>query len=214
MIVVVGFPAWRPSEPAGPAGRACAIAIAAAASGSPVEIVGRIGDDPSGDSLLFGLARAGVGHAAVLRDPARPTPSWLPVADADAADPLAEAPEPAAPVAAPAAAPRLERDDVVLALSYLTSFRVLVVADDVPPEVVPACVDGAAFAGAHLVVLVPDGSQTPTGLPETATVLAAPPLLGDDGFAGVVAAYAAALDRGVDPAQAFAAAVGRVAAAS
>ena len=32
MIVIVGSPAWRPSEPAGPAGLACAIAVAAAAA--------------------------------------------------------------------------------------------------------------------------------------------------------------------------------------
>ena len=70
MIVVVGTPAWRPTEPAAPAGLACGIALAAAAHGAAVELVGRTGDDPAGDALLIALAHAGVGHVARLRDPA------------------------------------------------------------------------------------------------------------------------------------------------
>ena len=45
--------------------------MAAAAPRAAVEIVGRVGDDPDGDALMIALARAGVGHVAVLRDPAR-----------------------------------------------------------------------------------------------------------------------------------------------
>ena len=86
MIVVVGSPAWRDADPAGPAGRACEIALAAAGRGAVVEIVGRAGDDRVGDSLLIALAlTAAIGYLAARRaqqavaarvlvtaDPARP----------------------------------------------------------------------------------------------------------------------------------------------
>ena len=204
MIVVVGSLAWRDADPAGPAGRACEIALAAAARGVAVEIVGRAGDDRVGDSLLIALARAGVGHAAVLRDPVVPTPLVAPPPDADAADLLADAPEPIG--LAIAGGPRLDQADVALGLSYLTAFGVLVVTDDAPADVLPACVDGAAFSGARLVVLVPAGRPLPDGLPPEATVLAAPDVADDGAFAALVGAYAAALDRGEDAATAFQAA--------
>ncbi len=85
MIVVVGNPVWRAAEPAGPAGRACDIAVEAARRGTSVELVGRTGDDPAGDALLLALGRAGVGHVAMLRDPSRATPIAAPAAE-DAED--------------------------------------------------------------------------------------------------------------------------------
>ncbi len=212
MIVVVGSPAWRPAEPAGPAGLTCSIALAAAAVGAQVEVVGRIGDDPTGDALLIGLAQAGVGHVAVLRDPAQSTSVQLPTPDPGPADLLNAEPEAVGSAASLSPAPRLERADVALGLSYITSFGVLVVTDSAPPEVIPACVDGAAFAGAHLVVLVPERAAPPDGLPTDTTVLATP--ADDEGaFAALVGAYAAAVDAGTEPAEAFRAALGRVGAA-
>lgn len=212
MIVVVGSPAWRPIEPAGPAGPTCVVALAAAGGGSRVEVVGRIGDDPTGDALLVALARAGVGHVAVLRDPAHPTSVQLPPPDPQPADLVGREPELARSGALLRPGPPLQPADVALGLSYLTSFRVLVVASDAPPEVLPACVDGAAFAGAHLVVLLTGQAAAPDGLPAGATVLAAP---GDDegAFATLVGAYAAAVDAGTEPAEAFRTAAGRVGAA-
>lgn len=201
MIVVVGSPAWRDADPAGPAGRACEVALAAAGRGAVVEIVGRAGDDRAGDSLLIALARAGVGHAAVLRDPVLPTPVLAPLPEPDSADLLADAPEPGGP--AIPGGPRLERADVALGLSYLTAFGVLVVTDDAPVDVLPACVDGAAFSGAHLVVLVPAGRPAPGSLAPEATVLAAPDVADDGAFASLVGAYAAALDLGEAPVAAF-----------
>jgi hypothetical protein len=201
VIVVVGSPAWRDADPAGPAGRACEVALAAAGRGAVVEVVGRAGDDRVGDSLLGGLALAGVGHAAVLRDPVLPTPVLAPLPEVDPADLLTDAPEPGDP--AISSGPRLEPADVALGLSYLTAFGVLVVTDDAPPDVLPACVDGAAFSGAHLVVLVPAGRPLPGGLPPEATVLAAPDVADDGAFAAVVGAYAAALDLGEPPVAAF-----------
>jgi hypothetical protein len=46
----------------------------------------------------------------------------------------------------------------------------------------------------------------PAGIPDDATVLEAPAADPDGGFGAVVGAYAAALDRGTAPADAFAAA--------
>jgi hypothetical protein len=213
MIVVVGPPAWRGGEPGMPAGRTCEIALAAAGTGARAELVGRIGDDPIGDRLLIALAQATVGHAAVLRDPTRPTPvvAAAPEPEPEPEDAFADvvpvddaATDPSAP--APAG-PRLQAADVALGLQYLTAFGVLVVADDAPIEVLPACVDGAAFAGASLVVLVREGSAPPADLPAAATVLEVPAR--DDGaFGALVGLYAARLDAGDDPAQAFSAALG------
>lgn len=175
-----------------------------AAHGVAVEIVGRAGDDRVGDSLLIALARAGVGHAAVLRDPVAQTPVVAPPPDADAADLLTDEPQPGSALVV--GGPRVDQADVALGLSYLTAFGVLIVTDDAPTVVLPACVDGAAFSGAHLVVLVPAGRRLPDGLPPEATVLAAPDVADDGAFAALVGAYAAALDRGDDPGAAFRAA--------
>lgn len=206
MITVVGIPAWRDDEPAGPAGRACDIAAAAAERGSRVELVGRAGDDPAGDRLMLALAGAGVGHAAVLRDPARPTPRVAAPVEPDAVDPVSDADLEVAPPVVPG--PRLEPEDVLLGLRYLVDFSVLVVVEDVPLEALPFAVDAAAFAGAHLVLLVPAGVLPPADLPADATVLAAPDGPDDGEFGTLVGVYAAALDRGIGPADAFRAATG------
>ncbi len=196
------------------------MAIAAAQRGARVELVGRTGDDPAGDQLLLALTQAGVGHVAMLRDPARATPIIEAEVEADVEpgagstggpDPAADDERPAAPAAgAPGSdrVPILEPADVSLGLGYLTAFGVLVVTDDVPEAVVPASIEAAAFTGAHLVLLVPAGGMAPGSLPGASTVLAAP--AGNDGgaFAALVGAYAASLDAGVAPADAFAAATG------
>jgi hypothetical protein len=206
VIVVVGVLAWRNADPVGPAGRACEIALAAAGRGAVVEVVGRVGDDRAGDSLLIALAGARVGHAAVLRDPVQPTQLVAPAPEADPVDLLADAPDRGgAPIVG---GPRLEQADVSLGLSYLTTFGVLVVTDDTPADAHAACLDGAAFAGAQIVVLVPAGRLLPERLPPEATVLAAPAEADDGAFASVVAAYAVALDSGDDPAAAFRSATG------
>lgn len=211
MIVVVGVPAWRAADPAGPAGRACEIAMAAAGRGAQVELVGRTGDDSAGDALLLALGRAGVGHAAMLRDPARATPIVeLKASDDEVAFTAGDdgTGRSRSDGRVPRPAPRLEPADVSLGLEYLTGFRVLVVADDVPPSVAPVVAESASFAGAHLVLLLPPGGQPPEAMPTGATVLAVPDDEDEGAFAILVGAYAAALDAGTSPAAAFAAATG------
>jgi hypothetical protein len=214
MIVVVGVPAWR-SEPAGPAGRAAAVALAAASHGGSVELVGRVGDDDPGDRLLLELSRAGVGHAAVLRDPARATPvlpdlAGLAPAAADDAQPSALADDEPSPPGdvLPAGAPILEAGDLSLGLRYITDYDVLVVTDGLAADALPVAIEAASYASAHLVVVIPADMPLPESIPEEATVLSAPP--GDPGgtFAEIVGAYAAALDRGESPAEAFGSAMG------
>ena len=220
MIVVVGGLAWRSGDPPGPAGRACEIALAAASSGAGVEVVGRAGDDATGDALMLALARAGIGHVAVLRDPSHPTPVLPPRsagdgAGSDSIDPALEDPD-ADPVAEAgdtgrATGPRLDAADVSLGLHYLTAFGVLVVTEDAPEAVVPVAADAASFAGARLVLLVTGDQDADTAhaLPPDATVLSAP--ADDDGsFARLVGAYAAGLDAGTEPSQAFEAAIAAV----
>lgn len=211
MLVVIGSPAWRSSEPPVPAGRVCAIALAAADDGAAVELVGRVGDDPEGDRLLHALTRARVGHTAVLRDPARRTPVQADASLADDDDVLGstgDGPVRAGALPGDSAAPALEAGDVELAMRYLPSFRVVVVADDVPEAVLPAAVAGASFAEASLVVVIPAGGRVPAVVPPGATVLEAPPTPDAGELASLVGRYAAALDRGMAPAEAFRSAAG------
>ena len=233
MIVVIGLPAYSGSAAGegSAGGLAVDVAAGARARGGVVELVGKVGDDGAGDAVVVALGRLGVGHAALLRDPARPTPllSVLAVAagpqaadraaDVVAGDSVAD---PAAALAAdrgedepridvqllpadPAARPGLEAGDISLALRYLAETRVVVLAEPLPELAVAAVVEGAAFAGARLVVLVPPGA-TPPPLPPEATLLEAPDV--DDGsFGRLVGAFAAGLDAGAEPAAAFAEAV-------
>jgi ribokinase len=203
VIVIIGGLAWRATDPVGPAGRACDVAIAAATAGAQVEIVGRVGDDPTGDELLIGLARAAVGHAAVLRDPARPTPlvhgAVEPMDEDPFNDPSGEPPGDAAD-AVPTDL-QLDAADAALGLRYLTGFDVLVATDDVPEVVLPVCLSAADFAGSHLVVLVRPGGQVPE-LPSRAIALGAP--AADDGaFGRMVGRLCAELDRGIAPSDAL-----------
>ncbi len=203
MIVVVGNPILIATEPRPRAGGlAVGVGVAAAAAGGDVQLVGKTGDDAAGEAALLDLAGRGVGHVAILRDPSVLTPQ--------AADPIAaelaffDEPDgdPRPPASAPAG-PVLEPADIELALRYLPDYRVLVIADPIPAESLEIVLAASRWSGAALVVLVKHGAEAPALIPE-ATVLEAPDGDPDDAFAGVVGAYAAALDRGEEPAEAFA----------
>lgn len=201
MIVVIGVPSWRPEPEPGPDGTAALVALAAAAEGARVELVGRVGDDPTGDRLLLELSRGGVGHAAVLRDPSRPTPIEPPPAEEEGSPVV---PDAETPPAEPAATrPVLDAADLGLALRYLTDFGVLVVADPLPPDALAVAVDAAGWGTTRLVVVVDAGSGPPDGLPADATVLERPAHDEDGAFARLVGSYAAALDAGAEPVDAF-----------
>jgi hypothetical protein len=72
VIVVLGRPEL--DEHGALDGRAGRIAAAAAGGGAKVELVGAVSDDGAGDATITQLGRTGIGHAAVLRMPARGEP--------------------------------------------------------------------------------------------------------------------------------------------
>jgi hypothetical protein len=218
VIVVVGQPLYAEPQDGNIAGGLPArIAIAAAAGGAIVQLVGKAGEDSAGDAIVMALAQRGVGHVALLRDAGRPTPRAGSVpgeSTADEAGPLGSAIEPEdpdAPAGAGTAPPPdpaddaavLDAADVDLALRYLTDFGVVVVADPVSADVFQVVTAAAAWAGARTIVVVPAGEVEPAGLPPDAIVFEAPDIDLDGAFAALVGAFAAALDDGGDPAAAF-----------
>lgn len=218
VIVVIGCPAYRaPDEarPEAPAGLPAAIAVAAAERGARVELVGKIGDDGTGDALVLALGRAGVGHAAISRDPVRGTPLVMlaprvPDREPDAErDPLPADEGAAEPgpveVVLPMAArdrPALDADDVELALRYLGPARVLVAADPLDEQTAAVVAEARRFSGAHLVAIVPSGGSVPSGF-EDATLLEAPAEDEGDAFGRVVGVFAAGIEAGGRPEVAF-----------
>jgi hypothetical protein len=222
VIVVIGSVAYRP-DPAGggqAVGLAPSIAIEAAAAGAPVEMLARIGEDGVGEDVLLALARARVGHLAVLRDPARPT-ALAPVAPDAAVDDedddlvpalLAEA-EAAAerptngrrPALLAPVAPTLEPADLSLGLQYLRDFHVVVAVEPIADGGAAVIAEVAAFADAELVVVASPGVAVPEAY-AAATLIEAPVEDADGAFARLVGRYAAGLDGGAAPGDAFRAA--------
>jgi hypothetical protein len=185
-----------------------------------VEIVTKVGEDGAGEELLLALGRAGIGHLAALRDPTLPTS--LAMADAEASeedldvisillaegegamgDQSSEPPPGTAPEPSPAVI--LEPADVALGLQYLREYRVLVAVEPLGEAGAAVVAEAAAFAGATLVVVAQPGVAVAPAY-AAATLLEAPVDDRDDAFAGLVGRYAAALDRGIAPAEAFRAA--------
>ena len=212
MIVVVGSPVGRRTEHGIDAGGVAAtIARVAAAAGSDVQLVGRVGEGPTGDAVLLALAQAGIGHATVLRDASHPTPIARNAEEPDVVigEIDDDATEPADGRAAEDPAvqgqPSLDGGDLQLALGYLPDYRVVVIAEALDESALAPVVAAARWAGARLIVVVPTGTIG-HGLPDDATVLESPPIDPDGAFATVVGAYAGALDRGAEPAEAFASA--------
>lgn len=189
MVVVLGTPRplRRPRRAVlGPAGRATRVALAVAEAGAAVELVGKAGDDAAGDALVVELERAGIGHAALLRDPGART------------------------VVAPAGVPPpLERADVELAFGYLIDPRVVVVAESLSADLRAAVDEAIGYSGAHLV-LVADAAAGASGPDAARTTVLQPPAGEGEGFARLVGRYAARLDAGEAPGAAFAAALAEV----
>ena len=158
-----------------PAGTAVATAIAAVRAGASVQLVGKLGDDPAGDAVLVALARAGVGHVALLRDPSRPTPALLRADDdapsrdaADETDDPAERVEPADVAARPALDPA---DVEPASATSRTSGR-----SSSPSQWPPGSwmsLPPPRATGAELIVVAATGSAAT--FPPLALVLEAPP---------------------------------------
>ena len=199
MIVVLGRPEVAQAEDGafGASGSAVGIAVEVAASGEPVELVGSIGDDPEGDAVAVALGTAGVGHAALLRDPAGRTPRRTDVgADRTASPP-----------------PRLDADDVALGLRYLPACHVLVVVDRLDGAARAAALEGAAYHGATVLAVVPSADDVSDDLRGALVLLAPGPEedeagdLGPTAFERFVADLAVRIARGTQPDAALAQAV-------
>jgi hypothetical protein len=204
VIVVIGSTYLHGDGPTAiPDGVVGRLARSAAAAGSSVELVAKIGDDPAGDGLLLALARSGVGHVAVLRDPVHPT-AWR-HAPADLMTDAIDGDEPVSAWATdPTRAPTLEVADVALALRYLTDYRV-VVAVHPSPAIVTEVAAAADWATAHLLVVIGPGGEVPTDIPPGSLVLEATDDDADDSSIGSrLGVYAAAIDGGADPSAAYA----------
>jgi len=192
VIVVVGDVAGRVngSGGIGPAGFAATVATAAAAAGSRVELVTRIGEDEAGDAVVLGLARAGIGHAATLRDAGRGTP--IMTSSDDEAPPDVTDDASGSGVMPPG--PTLEAADVGLALRYLSDYRVIVVTHPSADDVLAEAIAAAGWSGAHLIVIT--SAEGEIGVPAEAIAVAAEP--GAEAVADRVGRYAAAVDSGGD----------------
>lgn len=197
MIVVVGPVAYLEGpNVAGPHGIAARIALTAASLGKAVQFVGKVGEDEAGDAVVLALAKQGVGHVAVLREAGRPT-ALARLASDDTLEAKAQA------LDDPADEPTLDPTDVDLALRYLTDFAVLVLVDGADGAMASVVADAASWASARLVVVVPVGATVPDGLPSDVIVFEAPDADPDGAFASTVGAFAAALDDGDEPGEAF-----------
>jgi len=214
VIVVVGSPVerWvRGSIVAG--GPAVAVAAAAVRAGAGVELVAKVGDGREGDAIVLSLAEAGIGHVAVNRTVGRETIDERTTDDrssesldtlaglggtADGSDEADLAPRTESPTGL-----ALDAADIQLALRYLPDYDVVVTAQPLDEAATTAVVEAATWANARLIVI---GSNATMPLPTDATILDPPGEDAEGAFATVVGRYAAALDRGEDPGDAFAAA--------
>ena len=193
MIVVIGQPVLgRVDEEPVATGSPARIALAAAARGSAVQLVGKVGEDADGEALVLALAQGHVGHVAIQRDPAHPTPRAEPAGD----DAAGEDNQP------PRLEPALDAADIELALRYLTEFRVIVVAGDLDDVAVGVAADATGWSNGTLIAVIAEGGREPAGLPADAIVLGSP---ADDAeaFDRLVGELAAAIDAGGDPRAAF-----------
>ncbi|HLY13638.1 MAG TPA: hypothetical protein VKR24_04765 [Candidatus Limnocylindrales bacterium] len=213
MIVVIGSPSLLPADPGGrpaAAGPAVDVARGATDAGSSVQLIGKIGDDPAGDALLLALADAGIGHVAILRDPARATPVAQPAADefepmlpgdddqGEAASRRAVA-EPR-----PGSLPTIDAGDLDLALRYLPDHQVVIVAERLDPEALAVVAADCSYVGAALAIILEAGGPGSTDLPPEATAFEAPASDPDGVFGRTIGRFGAALEQGLGGAAALA----------
>ncbi len=205
MIVVIGSPIGRLDDDVLTAGgTASRVALAAARLGRTVQLVGKTGDDPTADGVVLDLARCGVGHVALLRDPGRATPLENTADDSidEEAGDDGPGPDRARPVFEPPG-PALEAADVELGLRYLTDFAVVVLAEPADPDTIAVVAAASRWGEARMILVVAAGRSVPDGLPGDVNVLESPPTDPDGAFADLVGAFAAALDEGTEPGAAF-----------
>ncbi len=104
--------------------------------------------------------------------------------------------------------PAIDAADVDLGLRYLTEFGVVVVAEPARADVITVVSDAARWAEARMVLVISAGSPVPDDLPADVIVFEAPVDDPDGAFTDLVGSFAAALDDGIEPEEAFQASIG------
>ncbi len=132
-----------------PGGKGANQAVAAARMGGQVRMVGRVGADDFGESLLAGLARDGVDHRHVRRDPDSASGTATIIVDQSGRNCI---------VVAPGANARLTVEDVDAAEADIAAARVLLLQLESP---LIAVTHAARLARSHgvLVLLNPAPAQ-------------------------------------------------------
>jgi len=205
VIVVIGSLIGRLDDDVLAAGgTASRVALTAARLGRTVQLVGKTGDDPTADGVVLDLARGGVGHVALLRDPGRATPLETVAPDAIDEEAAEDDPDQGAAEAPPVQpGPALEAADVELGLRYLTDFAVVVLAEPADPQTIAVVADAARWGGARMILVLGGGQTVPDGLPGDVTVFESPQSDPDGAFADLVGTFAASIDQGTEPGAAF-----------
>jgi hypothetical protein len=101
------------------------------------------------------------------------------------------------------AGPALEAADVELGLRYLTDFAVVVLAESADPQTVAVVADAARWGEARMILVLDAGQTVPAGLPSEVIVFESPQSDPDGAFADLVGTFAASIDEGTEPAEAF-----------
>ena len=126
-----------------PGGKGGNQAVAAARLGGRVTMVGRVGMDPFGESLIRNLEANGIDASDVARDAGEPTGSAIVLVDAHGQNLIA---------LAPGANATVGRDDVDRALARIRPGDILVLQLEVPLDAVRAAIEQGRSAQAVVVL--------------------------------------------------------------
>jgi sugar/nucleoside kinase (ribokinase family) len=180
---------------------AASIAVEAVRSGSRVELVGKVGDDPAGDAVMIALNRLGIGHVAILRDAAHPTATAVDAGPTELE--LGQDPDAATDTTTEAMSepPAVDAADVGLALRYLPELAVIVAVHQ-PVDVLREATAASHWAETTLIVVVPSNATAPDFLADGVLVVAAE-AAAESATGAAIGRYAAAIDQGTPAQRAF-----------
>jgi ribokinase len=138
-----------------PGGKGANQSVAAARLGGQVAMVGRVGNDSFGASLISNLAANGVDRSAVVVDPEAPTGAALIYVQNDGQNMIA---------VAPGANARLDATDIRRAVEKLEPGDLLVMQLEIPVAVVEQAVSAGRRAGARVLLNAAPAQRLEPGL--------------------------------------------------
>ena len=141
VVVIIGSPNAERDADGGhrASGLAVRVARGLVQHGERVELIGRVGADSIGDEAILSLARDGISHVALLRDPSLVTP-----------------------ISGASSGIAIDAGDAQLGLRYLTNFAAVLLIDPLDASVVEQVAEDAAYVGAQMIV-VADGAKVAEG---------------------------------------------------